>query len=398
MKLTVLGVGGAGCRLADHLQRAETDDRPFLVGVRAFDAARSTFETLDLPDEHCRAFRPVQSGSNANTEAAGDDDQSHVGDDTDSDDQSDGSVTFETRPEPYEHNLPTMREAAESSIAELRRVASDAITGETDGVLVCAGLGGATGAGATPVIVDALRSIHDLPVFSVSVLPAESEGEEAAENAAAGLRALESSVDSQLLFDNSLLAKGVEPPEHPQDASDAYHDTNEKIATWVAMLFDAGESSSTAVVGEKVLDTADLCATLGESGYTMLGYRREQVKEKQSLVGRLLGRGGDDEVDSVASYSTIETAVRRALLRHRSFEADDDLPSTERALLLAVGPPEWLDRGALADGRGLLTQRTDGAIVRGADAPDPEGTDLQLLVVCAGMPRPNRVRELLASH
>lgn len=364
MHLTVLGVGGAGCRLAARLQQTETADRPYVVEVRAFDTDPTTFEFLDLPEDSCRTFHP----------------------DTDESD-TDGL------------GADAIRVGAESNLLELRRVASDAITAETDGLLVVAGLGGATGAGAAPVLADALGEFHDLPTYALTVLPARAEADgdddRVESNAAVGLRGLEATVDSQLLFDNEVVSDVEARPADAESATTAYEETNEAIAEWVSLLFDAGESSSQRGVGERVLDVGELTATLGETGYTMLGYRREQVREPASLVDRLLSR--TQEVDKVERYRTIETAVRRALLRHRSFDADGSLTTAERALLVAAGPPAWLDREALADGRRLLSEETDGAVVRGADTPVPEGTDLQVLVVCSGMDRPTRVAEVLGT-
>lgn len=384
MKLTVLGVGGAGCRLAARLQQRELADRPYVVEVRAFDTDPATLDTLDLPEESRRLFHPEpDTADDVGIEATRPD-----GDHSD-DDRSDGNRSDGGGPD-----AAAVRAGAEANLLELRRVASDAVTAETDGVLLVAGLGGATGAGAAPVLADALGEFHDLPMYALSVLPAEGEPAPAAANAAAGLRRLEAAVDSQLLFDDGLVASVEERPETPEAALEAYDDANDTIAEWVSLLFDAGEASGQRGVGERVLDTSELVATLGESGYTMLGYRRERVREPPSLMDRLLSRS--EEIDSVERYSTIETAVRRALFRHRSVDPEGVLETTERALLVAAGPPDWLDREALADGRRLLTEETDGAVVRGADTPVPEGTDLQVLVVCAGLNRPARVAALLS--
>ena len=396
MKLTVLGVGGAGCRLAARLREAEPADRPFVVDIRAFDVDSGAFETLDLAAEESRRFHPDPLTDDGTGRGGGGD----AGAATDSGESR--AVSTESaaeRPAPDEskpvddgaNGVDRMRTAAEENALELRRVASDAVRAETDGVLLVAGLGGATGAGATPALADALGEFHDLPTYALSVLPAESEGDAAAENAAVGLRALEATVDGQLLFDNGVVGDVTERPTDEAAAAEAYAETNGRIAEQVATLFSAGEAGAERSVGERVLDASELVATLGEGGYAMLGYRRERVRESPGLLDRLLSR--EQPVDSVERYSTIETAVRRALLRHRSFDAD--LPAAERALLVAVGPPEWLDRDALADGRRLLTQETGSATVRGADTPVPDGTDLRILVVCAGSARPARVAALL---
>lgn len=124
----------------------------------------------------------------------------------------------------------------------------------------------------------------------------------------------------------------------------------------------------------------------------MLGHERQQVLEEPSLLDRLLSR--TEAVDEIESYSTIETAVRRALLRHRSFDAD--LTHTERSLLVTMGPPDWLNREAIADSRGVIAQETNRSLVRGGDTPVDGGTHLTVLVVCAGLPRHGRIAEYLS--
>ena len=350
MQLAVLGVGGAGCRLADRLTAAEPDDRPYLAAVAAFDTDVDALQRLAVDQENRHAFGTT-AGSSGDALA--------------------------------------VREAAEANALELSRAALDAVPSTAAGVLVTVGVGGATGSGAAPVLVDTLREQLDVPVYAITILPAADE-EGVTENARLGLLGLEATVDSQLLFDNDELAVPDQQPPEP-DAADAYADANGTIAEWTGTLFSAGESSSAGGVAEQVVDASELIATFGEGGYATLGYTSQQVREKPSLLGRFLG--SDSEPDEIESYSTIETATRRALFRHRSLSSD--LSRASRALLLTTGPPGWLNREAIADARRTVSQETGSSQVRGGDTPVDEGTHLSVLVLCAGMDRPDRVAALV---
>ncbi|MFD1689534.1 hypothetical protein ACFR95_09770, partial [Halolamina salifodinae] len=251
---------------------------------------------------------------------------------------------------------------------------------------------GAPGAGAAPVLIDTLRNVIDIPVYALTVLPEPTEEEAAGvvANARAGLLGLEATADTQLLFDNGRLDAPEERPAEA-DAADAYADVNATIAEWVAALFGAGEAADAAAVGESVVDASEIIATLGEGGYATVGYWREQVREEPSFLDRL--RSKSESPDGIESYSTIETSVRRSLFRQRS--ADTDLSLATRALLVTMGPPEWLNREAIVDARRSLDEAIGGGAVRGGDTPVEDGLDLTVLSVCAGMNRPERVMSLL---
>jgi len=365
VKLAVLGVGGAGSRLAARLAASEPDDRPYITAVAAFDTDPEHLDSVDVPREHRHAFGTTSRLSS----------------------DVDGKSPSVSRGR--SDDASTVRAAAEENVRELSHAATDAVPSTADGVLVPVGVGGATGAGAAPVLIDTLRDTIDLPVYALTVLPTPEE-EGIAANARAGLRGLEATVDSQLLFDNGQLDA---PEERPPDAeaADAYADANATIAEWVAALFGAGEAADAAAVGESVVDASEISATLGEGGYTTIGFWREQVLEQPSFLDRLLSR--DETPDAIESYSTIETSVRRSMFRQRS--ADADLSRAARALLVTMGPPDWLNREAIADARRSLDEAIGGEAVRGGDTPIEDGLYLTVLSVCAGMNRPDRVTSLM---
>ncbi|NHX36579.1 MULTISPECIES: FtsZ/tubulin family protein [Halolamina] len=349
MKLAVLGVGGAGGRLAAALAAAEPDERPFVAAVAAFDTDPESLADLDVPREHRHAF---------------------------------GTTSRSTG------DAAAVRAAAESNVRELSRAATDAVPSTADAVLVPVGVGGATGAGAAPILIDTLRDAVDRPVYALTVLPGAEEA--AAANARAGLRGLEATADTQLLFDNAGLDAPAERPPDAEAAA-AYETANGTIAEWTGALFGAGEAADAAAVGESVVDASEIIATLGEGGYATVGHWREQVREPPSLLDRLLSKA--EAPDGIESYSTIETAVRRSLFRHRSAEAN--LSRSTRALLVTMGPPAWLNREAIVDARRSLDEAIGGGGVRGGDTPIEDGMDLIVLSVCAGMDRPDRVASLM---
>jgi cell division GTPase FtsZ len=352
VQLAVLGVGGAGSRLAARLAAADPDDRPYVAAVAAFDTDPEALADLEVPREHRHAFGTTARAADASA----------------------------------------VRTAAEGNVQELSRAAADAVPSVADGVLVAVGVGGATGAGAAPILIDTLRDSIDVPVYALTVLPEPSEEDERAvvANARAGLLGLEATADTQLLFDNGHLDAPEERPTEA-DADDAYADVNGTIAEWVAALFGAGEAADAAAVGESVVDASEIIATLGEGGYATIGYWHEQVREKPSFLDRL--RSKTETPDGIESYSTIETSVRRSLYRHRS--ADADLARATRALLVTMGPPAWLNREAIADARRSLDEAIEGGAVRAGDTPIEDGTHLTVLTVCVGMDRPERVASLL---
>jgi len=352
VNLAVLGVGGAGCRLADRLTAAEPAERPYLDATAAFDTDLESLDRLDIDQTNRHAFGTT-AGSTGDAVA--------------------------------------VREAAEANALELRRAAADAVTSDAAGVLVTVGVGGAAGAGAAPVLVDALREVITQPVYALTVLPASTEDDVAA-NARVGLRGLEATVDAQLLFDNDLLDVPIKRPPDA-DAAEAYAAANETIADWVTMLFSASEATDPGAVAESVVDASEIIATFGDAGYATLGHERTAVRDAPSFLDRLLSR--ERTPDSIESYSTIETAVQRSLFRHRSLEGE--LERASRSLIVTTGPPAWLNREAVADVRRTVSEATSGSQVRGGDTPIENGTDLTVLVLCAGMDRPKRAASLMAA-
>ena len=75
-------------------------------------------------------------------------------------------------------------EVAQQDIDEIRRIFDDVEIHEVDAILVAAGLGGGTGSGAGPVVIEELQPMYDEPVYGLGMLPGKDEGGRPARNAA----------------------------------------------------------------------------------------------------------------------------------------------------------------------------------------------------------------------
>ncbi len=181
MKLAVVGVGGAGSRIVDRV----------LAFERASGRDLCDGNTL-LIDSTTVAFEAVEHVPEERRLVVGDVRWDVDGTDIDGDPEAAAEVARE------EHN-------------EIVRAFDLVEFHEVDGVLVVAGLAGATGGGVGAVVVDQLRAICDEPVYAVGVLPAESEGQGPALNAARALRSFVERADNVVVFDNEAWVDGVTP-------------------------------------------------------------------------------------------------------------------------------------------------------------------------------------------
>lgn len=356
MRVATIGIGGAGGRIVDALwEENTTHESPYLAAARAFDTDTEALTALQaLPQDARHTFGELETNGNG----------------------TDGDRTLGTA-------------AIEADRIEMRRAVDTAITSDVDAIILVAGLGGGTGSGATPHLAQALRKVYDKPIYTVSVLPADHE-DVSPTNVVRGLQTLEDVVDAQLVFDNDAWLKA----SHAID--DAAQELNQNLADRLGALLAAGEAATAESVGQRVVDASEIIATLDGGGLATIGYAQQEVREQQetedSLFGRLrkqFSNTTDDPVDDVTAIKAIETTLRRAARGKLTF--DCNLDSAERGLLVVSGPPDWLHRQAIADGRAWLADEMDTTQLRSGDAPAPNGTHLTVLVVLADISDASRI-------
>ncbi|WP_436346141.1 cell division protein FtsZ [Natronorubrum sp. FCH18a] len=366
MQLEVIGVGGAGCRIADAIRAAEPAGHSFLTDVFAFDTDDAALNRTVLPESH-RYRYGAGSAFDSGLEAA----------------------------------IETGQEHAE----ELLEVLERGSPAEADAFLVAVGLGGTTGGGTVPALVAALQRLYDESVYVLATLPADREfdadaGEpsglgggsrtasatseentpprpNAATNAIETLERLEGLASAIVPFDNEAWLR---PGEELADARDR---SNRELATRVAAVFADSGSESDGPVAQTVIDASDVERIVGnESAIVTLGYAEQTVETKRSKFGLGL-LPTEREVETREAVSAVETVVRKGIRGKLTLECEPE--TAERGLLIVGGPTAWLNRQAIAEGRRTLESAIGGSGILGGDAPRPDGETVFAGVVLAGV-------------
>ncbi|VTT87589.1 GTPase domain, tubulin/FtsZ family protein [Halorubrum sp. DM2] len=384
MRLHVIGLGGAGGRIADRLA-ADHDGDPFLAGVNAFDTDMDALGALDALGEE----RRYRFGDAAGGDGLGGD--LHAG-----------------------------RRLGDAHASELGRAMDDQRPSRAEAFLIVAGLGGAAGAGAAPALAEELSRLYDAPVYAFGLLPTPGETEEpdgdddpasaaagsdaagsgtdpatphrplAERNAARTLDALSDRCAAVFPFDN---AAWLRPAETLGGARDRL---NAVAVERIAALFGAGETPEGMETPQQVLDASDIARAVGGDGeITAIGHATQRVESPEggSRFGLgLFGSSEPAEVDTSEAVSAIETVIRKAARGKNTIDVPEG--RADRALLVVGGPPPWLNREAIADGRRWLAEETGSDAILSGDAPIPDGDAVSAVVVRSGVDEPDRIHEI----
>ena len=361
MQLIVCGLGGAGSRIADALVAADSEgERSCLVGSLALDTDQQSLAALSALSE----------------------DRRHLY----------GTLTASGRG--FDGNRHQAAAAAADELTELSRTVDDLPTSQADAFLLCTGLAGATGSTLLVALADRLRAVYGVPVYGLGVLPDADRTDDQIRqeaNAASALNEIVGSTDSLLVFDNALWTK----PSEDADDPDIRSRLNETLATRLTALFEAGERDAKGRVAESVVDASEVINTFEAGGIATLGYATQEITRPTSSRYGLGLFMQEEELEETTIIKAIETTVRRAV--RGKLTVDVDRSSVERGLLVTGGPPEWLNRRAIADARSWLAQETGSVEIRGGDIPTPEVDEIVAIVLLTGVGDSERIAELRAA-
>ena len=215
-RITVVGIGGAGCNAVNNMINADLEGVDFLV-------ANTDGQAL----AHSKASRKIQLGS-AITQGLGAGSKPEIG-----------------------------RAAAEESLQEVMAELADC-----NMVFITAGMGGGTGTGAAPVIARAARERGILTV-GVITKPFEFEGQRRMKQAESGIEELQAYVDTLIIIPNQNLFRLA---NERTTFADAFH-----IADTVLHQGVCGVTDLMIKPGLINLDFADIRAVMGEMGKAMMG-------------------------------------------------------------------------------------------------------------------------------
>ncbi|MEC8109221.1 MAG: cell division protein FtsZ [Pseudomonadota bacterium] len=215
-RITVVGVGGAGCNAVNNMINVDLEGVDFLV-------ANTDGQAL----AHSKASRKIQLGS-AITQGLGAGSKPEIG-----------------------------RAAAEESLAEVMAELADC-----NMVFITAGMGGGTGTGAAPVIA---RAARERGVLTVGVItkPFEFEGQRRMKQAEDGIEELQAYVDTLIIIPNQNLFRLA---NERTTFADAFH-----MADTVLHQGVCGVTDLMIKPGLINLDFADIRAVMGEMGKAMMG-------------------------------------------------------------------------------------------------------------------------------
>jgi cell division GTPase FtsZ len=275
-------------------------------------------------------------------------------------------------------------DVAKRDIEEIRRAFDDVEIHDVDALLVSAGLGGGTGSGAGPVVIDELQKMYDEPVYGLGVLPGEYEGGRPALNAARSLQSFVTKVDNFIAFDNDAWRA------RDQTIEEGYEEMNEELAKRIVTLLAAGETDDSEVA-ENVMDSSDIMRTLDPGGVSSIGYASSPVDEEKGLLTRFKDNGEEFE-DGASDAAKIKGLVRRAVNSRLTIPCEPS--SAERALIVLSGPPETFARKGHEAARQWLEQAADTVEVLAGDDPRENATELAAVVLLANVTETPRIDEI----
>lgn len=275
-------------------------------------------------------------------------------------------------------------EVATTDIDEIRRVFDDVEIHEVDAVLVAAGLGGGTGSGAAPVVIDEIQKMYDEPVYGLGVLPGKYEGGRPALNAARSLQSFVTKVDNFITFDNDAWRS------RGQTIEQGYEEMNEELATRIVTLLAAGEVDESEV-GENAMDSSDIIRTLDTGGVSSIGYAStELAPAKQGLLSKF--NESDQSDGESTDAAKIKGLVRRAV--NSRLTVPCEVSSADRALIVFAGPPEAISRKGVESAREWLETAADTVDVLAGDDPRSGSSTLAAVVLLSNVTETPRINEI----
>lgn len=354
MNIAAIGVGGAGGRIVDRLAREfGTGASSPLVTVHAIDTDRASLDALGaVPNDARHAIGQFETG----------------GEGTDGDREQAAGIVEDER-------------------MEIRRTVEDAIPTTVDAIVIAAGLAGGTGSAVTPALAGGLATVYEQPVYTVSVLPAEEETDDQRRaNTAQALTGLEEGATAQIVFDNDAWLYGSRSLEVHSDR------INAELTARLGELFTIGDESSGAI-GERVVDTQDVLATVAGGNLVTLGYASRPISAWRGagsslfdgLKRRVLGDDTDEFERGLAIQRTLGWATRGTM----TFECPRT--AATHGLVVFRGPPEWLRGDAISKGRKWLADRAGIERLRSGDVPADGAASLDVFVVLAGIEQAPRI-------
>jgi len=332
MKLTVIGLGQCGCRIADHFARlnlkAQTERRatiaPDIVAVNSDQADLTGLRFIKKDYMH--------------------------------------SILIGLR-QTLGHGVGKINEIGAQLAREDGDKVMDAIKAEprfyeTHAFLLIGGAAGGTGSGALPVIAQMIKDRYiNKPIYALIVLPFEHEissETRSVYNTATCLKSTFDIADAVFLADNQRYVR--------KDASlvNNIEKINRQIAEPFYDLMCAGEVTKHKFVGARTIDAGDLIATL--EGWTTIGIGRTplpslrfpwEIRKKNFREKALESFRGSQALDATLSDLSVTCNPKDA----------------SRAMYIIAGPSKEMNMDMVKSISEYIKEIAPTALIRGGDFP-----------------------------
>ena len=227
---------------------------------------------------------------------------------------------------------------------------------ETDGFLLAASGAGGTGSGAISVMTKLIKErFSNKPVYDLLVLPFEHE-EETEErstfNTAACLKSINSSADAMFIFDNQRFGR------KENNLNGNFDQINKEIVNPFYDLLCAGEETKRKFIGYKTLDAGDIKQTL--TGWTCMGFGRVDVPVFNFSLGNL---------GFTTRNSQIAKGIQAMELALANLSLDCNTADAGRVLFLVSGPAGEMNMEIIKEIGIHLRKIAPQATIRNGDYP-----------------------------
>jgi cell division GTPase FtsZ len=227
---------------------------------------------------------------------------------------------------------------------------------ETDGFLLAASGAGGTGSGAISVMTKLIKErFSNKPVYDLLVLPFEHE-EETEErstfNTAACLKSINASADAMFIFDNQRFGR------KENSLNGNFDQINKEIVNPFYDLLCAGEETKRKYIGYKTLDAGDIKQTL--TGWTCMGFGRVDVPVFNFSLSKL---------GFTTRNSQIAKGVQAMEQALANLSLDCNTADAGRVLFLVSGPAGEMNMEIIKEIGIHLRKIAPQATIRNGDYP-----------------------------
>ncbi|MGP8255288.1 MAG: cell division protein [Methanoregula sp.] len=381
MRILAIGLGGAGCRIANALYANDRrSSKVTCVQALAVDIDGETLAQLQgLPEQAKIGFTAVEPD--------------------------------------FSRQASTASRHTTIEIGEIIGRIQNLERGETDAILICCGLGGMM-TDVAPHLISALRASVTEPIFGLVTLPTLSEGEKRSAKAADDIDNIVPLLDGTILFDNETWLKKIaarrdvlvaeqaargqglfgfgknQPKLSAQDIT--YKLLNQSIIRRISIILRAGEFRADGGIdlAEVVMDSSEVLNTIKGMGFIAIGYAVEHLSQgPMAFLSRL--RTADATMEQRKSAERIIELAKQAIYQEVSIPCD--MTSAAKALILVAGPSHEISMKGIMTVRKWIDRSIAGMEMRSGDYPVTNSEYVAIIVVLSGLeniPRITEIREI----